>query len=140
MGAKGAPRLPDRSRNCSAVSGSNTPSGSVVSSLLDRNRTASEVSPSNTSSGSVVSLLLDSFNCVSSVSPAKSPAARAVMFWLDRSSLPVMAASWAAVTAAQSLTPGIRATSASLTSCVRPQMPVSLSFTVTVTSPIVMPL
>ena len=66
------------------------------------------------------------------------------MFWPDRSSRPVMAARWAAVTSAQPLALGTRAISASRTASVRPQMPaaaaVSLSFTVTVTSSIVMSL
>ena len=65
------------------------------------------------------------------------------MFWPDRLSVPVMAARSASVTAAQSLTPGISSTSASLTSSVRPQMPAAVSMsssvTVTVTSSIVMP-
>ena len=79
--------------------------------------------------------MLNRLRVFSAVSPAKSPAARAVMLWLDRSSVSVMAASSAAVTAAQSLTPGIRASSASRTAGVRPQMPaaVSLSLSVTVT-------
>ena len=65
------------------------------------------------------------------------------MFWPDRLSVSVMAARSAAVTAAQSLTPGISSTSASRTSSVRPQMPAAVSMsssvTVIVTSSIVMP-
>ena len=45
------------------------------------------------------------------------------MFLSLRSSKPVMAASWVAVTSAQSVTPEILATIAVCTSAVRPQMP-----------------
>ena len=125
----------------SAVSGANTPSGSVVSALSCSLSVVSASSPANTPSGSVVSALSCSLSVVSAPSPAKSPAARAVTFRLDSGSPPVMAARWVSVTLAQSLTLEILLRIAAITAGVRSQMPaVSLSLTVTATPGIAMPL